>query len=172
MASDWRSDGYTMETTDSKAPHQKRRDDFTLGDVLGQGAFGQIVKVTDKEDGQEFAMKILSKNHIVREKKMDDVEVERDVMRRCRHPNIIRLIWTFEDTSNMYSVIELARNGDLQAVLNDRHHLNVECTRVATGQILLGMAHMHKKRILHQDLKPENILLDGENRVKITDFGT
>jgi 3-phosphoinositide dependent protein kinase-1 len=172
MASDGSACGTTMEPTDSKTPRQKRRDDFTLGDVLGQGAFGQVIKVTDKEDGKEFAMKILSKNHIVREKKTDYIKVERDVMNRCRHPNIIRLVLTFQDPSNLYYVIELARNGDLQAVLDERHHLNVECARVATGQILLGMAHMHQKRILHRDLKPENILLDEENRVKITDFGT
>jgi len=34
-----------------------------------------------------------------------------------------------------------------------------------------GVAHLHKRRIIHMDLKPENILLDDTMAPKITDFG-
>jgi 3-phosphoinositide dependent protein kinase-1 len=151
---------------------QKRLNDFNVGEVLGQGAFGQVQKVIDKEDGKQYAMKVLSKSHIMREKKMPYVRVERDVMSKCRHPNIIRLILTFQDTENLYYVTELAPHGDLQKVLNDRKTLNIETARVAVGQTLLAVAHMHQKRVLHRDLKPENLLLGTKWNVKVTGFGT
>lgn len=154
------------------ARRQKRRDDFNLGELLGHGAFGQVIKVTDKETGHEYAMKVLSKSHIVKEKKMNYVKVERDVMTKLRHPNIVRLCLTFQDPGNLYYVIEYAKNGDLQKVLDQKKTLSLECTKVLTGQVLLALAHIHQHHIIHRDIKPENILLDEKNRVKVTDFGT
>jgi 3-phosphoinositide dependent protein kinase-1 len=153
-------------------PKQKRRDDFDLGEVLGQGAFGEVRVVTDKENGRKFAMKVLSKQHIVKEKKMDYVKVERDVMTKLNHPNIVRLLLTFQEPTHLYYVIELAANGDLQHVLAQYVALDPSIVRVLMGQTILGLAHMHSNRIIHRDLKPENMLLDDQNRVKITDFGT
>ena len=38
-------------------------------------------------------------------------------------------------------------------------------------QILLGMHHVHGKKILHRDLKTMNLFLDEQNRIKIGDLG-
>jgi len=151
---------------------QKRKDDFHIGNVIGQGAFGQVIDVEDKETGKRYAMKVLSKVHIVREKKMDYVKIERDVMSKLDHPNIVHLFLTFQDPGNLFYVIELAEGGDLQKVLNKHKSIDTKCSRIILGQLLLAIAHMHQRRILHRDLKPENVLLDGKNRVKLTDFGT
>lgn len=158
---------------DPSKPRQKRMNDFDVNpDALGEGAFGKVYEVTDKETHVKYAMKVLSKLHIEKEKKIAYVKLERDVMAKLRHRNIVRLILTFQDKSNLYYVVELAPNGDLQHVLNQKYALDIPCTMIITGQLLLAIAHMHKNRVIHRDLKPENILLDSENRVKVTDFGT
>lgn len=154
-------------------PRQKRLDDFDVNpEAIGEGAFGKVYEVEDKETHVKYAMKVLNKQHIMKEKKINYVKLERDVLAKLRHPNIIKLILTFQNPANLYYVVELAPNGDLQHVLNEKYTLDIPCTAVLTGQVLLAISHMHKNRIIHRDLKPENILLDSKNRVKVTDFGT
>lgn len=153
-------------------PRQKRRNDFNIGSIIGRGAFGEVRQVEDKETHIHYAMKILSKAHIIREQKMNYVTSERDAMTRLHHPNILRLFLTFQDKANLYFVIELAQNGDLQKVLDRYYAIDINISKIVLGQVLLALAHIHKSKIIHRDIKPENILLDSSNRVKITDFGT
>lgn len=162
----------TESNPTASKPRQKRRDDFELGKLLGEGAFGQVLEVVDKETKIHYAMKVLSKAHIIKEKKMQYVKVERDVMTKLHHFNVTRLLLTFQDPGNLYYVIEYAPNGDLQKVIDKIYTIDVPLVKITCGQILLGLAHIHQNRIIHRDLKPENILLDAQNRVKITDFGT
>lgn len=39
------------------------------------------------------------------------------------------------------------------------------------AQLLLGLSHLHSRRILHRDLKPQNIMIDKQGNLKIADFG-
>jgi 3-phosphoinositide dependent protein kinase-1 len=156
----------------SEPVRQKRLDDFRMCEVLGHGAFGEVRRVSDLENGRDYAMKVLSKAHILREKKMNYVKVERDVMSCLDHPNITRLAYTFQDSENLYYVIEFAKSGDLQHVLDKYWTLDIPCATVVAAQTLLGLTCMHRNRIIHRDMKPENLLLDDERRIKISDFGT
>ena len=43
--------------------------------------------------------------------------------------------------------------------------------KVIFRQILQGIQHCHESRICHRDIKLENILIDGEEQVRLIDFG-
>ena len=125
----------------------------------------------DKETKKKFAIKVLSKSFLIKEKKIHYAKVERDVMTICNHPSITRLYLTFQDNFNLYYVMELVPNGNLQTKIDEFYALSTDCVKVLMAQIICGIEHLHNKKILHRDLKPDNILLDDLYRAKICDFG-
>ena len=99
--------------------------------TLGVGAFGRVKLVTHyakpdapkvrrfsarkmekgekEEDGelQCYALKILSKAHIVASKQADSTIRERDILRALKHPFILRLHTTYQTAHACYFLLEL-----------------------------------------------------------------
>ena len=60
------------------------------------------------------------------------------------------------------------------AVLNQRlkaGRLPIDRAVNITLGICDALDYMHKHGVVHRDLKPENIMVDGEDRIKLIDFG-
>lgn len=147
--------------------------DFSFGRVLGEGSYSTVYLATDRQTLKEYAIKVLEKRHIIKEKKIKYVNIEKDTLNRLtEHPGIVRLYYTFQDENSLYYVLDLCNSGELLGVLKKTATFDVECTRFFSAQILDAIEYMHSRGVIHRDLKPENVLLDDSLHVKITDFGT
>ncbi|KAL8825395.1 MAG: hypothetical protein Q9191_004442 [Dirinaria sp. TL-2023a] len=147
--------------------------DFHFGRTLGEGSYSTVLAATDRNTGREYAMKILSKHHIIKEKKVKYVTIEKDALNRLTdHPGVVRLFYTFQDQRSLYYVLDLCTGGELLGVLKRMRTFDEDCTRFYGAQILDTIDFMHARGVIHRDLKPENVLLDDQMHVKITDFGT
>ncbi|KAJ1669759.1 3-phosphoinositide dependent protein kinase-1, partial [Coemansia sp. RSA 25] len=147
-------------------------DDFDFGNTLGEGSYSTVVEATERASGRVFAAKILDKRHIIKEKKIKYVNIERDILQALHHPFIVRLHYAFQDSQSLYFVIDLAANGELLSWIRKLGGLAEECARFYLAEIILAVEYMHMERTLHRDLKPENILLGSDMHILITDFGT
>ena len=147
--------------------------DFHFGRTLGEGSYSTVLAASDRQTSREYAIKVLDKRHIIKEKKVKYVNIEKDTLNRLTdHPGIVRLYYTFQDERSLYFVLDLATGGELLGVLKKTQSFDEECSRFYAAQILDSVEYMHLRGIIHRDLKPENVLLDDQMHVKITDFGT
>ncbi|KAI0837287.1 kinase-like protein [Hypoxylon sp. FL0890] len=154
-------------------PVKKGVRDFSFGRVLGEGSYSTVYFATDRQTLKEYAIKVLEKKHIIKERKIKYVNIEKDTLNRLTdHPGIVRLYYTFQDENCLYYVLDLCNGGELLGVLKKTGTFDVECTRFFGAQILDAIEYMHSRGVIHRDLKPENVLLDDQLHVKITDFGT
>ncbi|KAI0131448.1 kinase-like protein [Daldinia grandis] len=154
-------------------PVKKGVRDFAFGRVLGEGSYSTVYFATDRQTLKEYAIKVLEKKHIIKERKIKYVNIEKDTLNRLtEHPGIVRLYYTFQDENSLYYVLDLCNGGELLGVLKKTGTFDVECSRFFGAQILDAIEYMHSRGVIHRDLKPENVLLDDQLHVKITDFGT
>lgn len=154
-------------------PVKKGVKDFSFGRTLGEGSYSTVMAATDRQTNREYAIKVLDKRHIIKEKKVKYVNIEKDTLNRLTdHPGIVRLYYTFQDERQLYFVLDLATGGELLGVLKRTTSFDEDCSQFYAAQILDSVEYMHSRGIIHRDLKPENVLLDDAMHVKITDFGT
>ncbi|XP_066139667.1 3-phosphoinositide-dependent protein kinase 1 isoform X1 [Euwallacea fornicatus] len=153
---------------------KKTPSDFIFGKVIGEGSFSTVYLAKDVQTNKEFAIKVLEKLHIIREKKTEYVMREKEVLRILGNacPYIVHLYSTFQDAERLYFVLTYAKNSELLKHINMHNKFNFECTRYYTAELILALEYLHLKNIVHRDLKPENILLDHNFHILITDFGS
>ncbi|GLH03463.1 3-phosphoinositide-dependent protein kinase 1 [Gryllus bimaculatus] len=151
--------------------------DYVFWKVVGEGSFSTVFLATDIRLDREFAIKVCEKKHIVKERKVEYVKREKEVLsiinsRMCTTcPFFVKLYHTFHDKYRLYFVLSYASNGDLLPYINGKK-FNEKCVQFYAAEILRALEHMHRLGIIHRDLKPENILLNENMHILLTDFGS
>ncbi|KAM3462850.1 hypothetical protein MY5147_009771 [Beauveria neobassiana] len=87
-----------------------------------------VYLATDKQTLKEYAIKVLEKRHIIKEKKIKYVNIEKNTLNRLtEHPGIVRLYYTFQDEASLYYVLDLCNGGELLGVLKKTGSFDVDC---------------------------------------------
>ena len=91
--------------------------------------------------------------------------------KKLNHPNITKILEMFEDDEYILIAMEYINGGNLFSFVKKRRKLSEKTAKFLFRQIILGIKHIHSKKIVHRDIKLENILIDLNNNIKICDFG-
>jgi len=167
-----------MSEGGASGPKKKAETDFLFGRVIGEGAFSTVYLARDRNSLKEVAIKVCSKEHIIREKKQQAIMREKDVMNRItaswnpEAPFFVRLMASFQDTKSLYFVMTLGKRGDMFRFIKRMAAKEVDVTQFYAAELVQALQHLHSLKIVHRDLKPENILLDAGMHILLTDFGS
>ena len=152
-------------------------DEYTIDTQIGEGAYGKIYKIFDKNQNS-FAMK---KNIIHDNNQIPSIIKQYIIMQKLHHPNILNLKGISlqkldSTTTSIYVQMDLAKLDwleeiKLRAVENPKRlYSEVELLNILK-QVTAALAYMQKINVVHRDLKPHNILIFENFIYKIADFG-
>ncbi|XP_072991876.1 putative CBL-interacting protein kinase 27 [Typha latifolia] len=145
---------------------------YQLGRLLGCGNFAKVYVARDLRTNEDVAMKVVSKEMVVRLGIADNMTREISAMKRvAAHPNIVHLHEVMATKSKIYLVMDLVGGGDLLSKLGSRGHLTEDSARRYFSQLISAVAFCHSCGVYHRDLKPENLLIDDAGDLKLADFG-
>lgn len=139
--------------------------------TLGTGSFGRVMQVKEKKTQAFYAMKILSKDRVVKLKQVEHTLNEKNILAAIEYPFVVNLITSFQDPSNLYMVFEYVIGGELFSHLRRQQYFSEELSRFYACEIVLCFEYLHALDLVYRDLKPENLLICDKGHIKITDFG-
>jgi len=148
-------------------------EDFETFKYIGKGAYGKVALVKKKTTGNFYAMKIVKKKDFALNKiSLENALVEREVLMKSRHPFVVSLKYSFQDSTQIYFVMDYVAGGQLFDYMKKMKRFTLKMTRFYAAEVLLGLMHLHVDLdTIYRDLKPENILLEANGHIKLTDFG-
>ncbi|KAF9005800.1 kinase-like protein [Hymenopellis radicata] len=148
-----------------------RLTDFIIQRTLGTGSFGRVHLVRSKHNLRFYAIKVLNKEKIVRMKQVEHTNNEARILDLVQCPFIINIWGTFQDTANLYMVMDFVPGGELFTLLRRSGRFPDPVAKFYAAEVVLALSYMHGQQIVYRDLKPENILLNHDGHIKIADFG-
>lgn len=89
------------------------------------------------------------------------------------HPNLVRLVETLNDDTNLIPVLEYCDGGELYDVVtkSKAQKFDVPTAQHLFKQTMEAMAYCHSKAVCHRDMSLENLLLHRGSVIKLIDFG-
>ena len=151
--------------------HMTAMEFYSIGRVLGEGAFGKVKLANHNLSGEKVAVKIFEKFKIRDDSARKRVIREIRNLQRIQHPSIIKLFEVIDSAKRMCLVIEYASGGDLCKYVRAKRRLEENEARRLLAQIACGIHDCHAHNVVHRDIKLENCLLDSRRICKIVDFG-
>ncbi|XP_034539026.1 dual specificity protein kinase CLK2-like isoform X2 [Notolabrus celidotus] len=170
------------------------KDRYEVVSTLGAGAFGKVVECTDREKGEQVAVKIVRNIDCFREVAKSEIVVLEEInsLDDDNRFACVRMLDWFEHEGHICIVFELLGLSTFEFLRQNKFlPFNVEQIRHMAFQIFRAVCFLHRNKLTHTDLKPENILfvssdydLEYNNDkgckkktlrsldVKVVDFGT
>ncbi|PFH49112.1 hypothetical protein AMATHDRAFT_148431 [Amanita thiersii Skay4041] len=151
--------------------------DLQVRGTLGTGTFGRVLLVRHRSAAgrtdiqSHFALKVLKKTDIIRLRQVEHVKAERNILSQVRHPFVVDLFATFQDSINVYMLMSFVPGGELFTHLRRAQRFTPDVTRFYLATIVLALRFLHSHNVIYRDLKPENLLLDARGYLRLTDFG-
>ena len=149
---------------------------FTLDNIIGRGAMGEVYDAVHRESGEPAAVKLLSMAALGKAGQLARFYREAQAAARLDSPHVVRLLEVGDRDSPLpYLAMERLEGADLGHYL--RHGPGLDPQRVVdmVTQIARGLDDAAAAGIVHRDIKPQNLFLatmaDGSSTWKILDFG-
>uniref|UniRef100_A0A8D2ZSX4 non-specific protein-tyrosine kinase n=1 Tax=Scophthalmus maximus TaxID=52904 RepID=A0A8D2ZSX4_SCOMX len=157
---------------DSGDKHRICRDDIVVGQILGEGFFGEVHDGVYKKHTFFRRIRVAVKtckdcSADVKEKFLS----EAGLMKNLDHPHIVRLVGVIE-VDPVWIVMELYEHGELGHYLVEKQNILTRPTLILYClQLCKALAYLDGLNMVHRDIAVRNVLVKSPDCVKLGDFG-
>ena len=145
-------------------------DHYRIDGVAARSGMASILRATDLVTNRQVAIKIPHPEMESDPVFFERFQREQEIGAKLDHPGVMK-VFTNGERSRVYMVMEWVDGRLLRQVLNEQHKFPIErAVRIALA-ICEALDYIHSHGVVHRDLKPENIMIDGEDHIKLIDFG-
>ena len=151
--------------------NQTKTRQYIKGRFLGKGGFAKCYELICKDNNKVFAAKMLQKSNLKTERQRQKLITEIKIHKSCHHAHVVAFEHNFEDSENVYILLELCQNQTLNELHMRRKiltEIEVQCYII---QLVKALQYLHSHRIIHRDLKLGNLFLNDKMQLKVGDFG-
>ena len=138
-------------------------DKYQQLDRLGEGSFGKVFKVKNKNTGEFFVVKEINKSALLNNNKKNKVSKEIVNLKNINNINIIKISDFFEDANNYYIVNELCDNGNLEKYAKNGLNFCEFIVKFIMYKVLQAVDYLHKLNVTHGNIKRSNIGIIKKN---------
>ena len=129
---------------------------YKILEKLGKGTFGVVYKVINEYESMIYVIKQISLSGLSK-KQINQVYSEAKILSLINSKYVVKYRESFYEGEDLDIVMEYCDNGDLNDFLErhklTKHLLPENLVWKIFIKITLGMADIHKLKILHRDLK-------------------
>jgi tetratricopeptide (TPR) repeat protein len=151
---------------------------YIIQEKIGAGGMGTVYTAKDRLTGDTVALKrvLLTSEKMAQDSNtnfLTALATEFRTLAGLRHPHIVRVIdygFSFEDGQPQpYFTMEYLSGA--QTLTKAAHDQPLETQVRLLTEMLMALAYLHRRGVIHRDLKPDNVLVDSSGRAKVLDFG-
>ncbi|XP_075973035.1 cAMP-dependent protein kinase catalytic subunit 1-like [Anticarsia gemmatalis] len=146
-------------------------DQFDRLKAIGNGAYGEVFLVRNRNTFTYHAMKVVSKEVVMERKHVKHLILEKKILASINFPFTITLDVAFKDNLYLYFVLPYCAGGEMFTYIQKYGCFSEELSKFYASQVILALEYLHHCEVVHRDIKPENILVDTTGYIKLCDFG-
>jgi serine/threonine protein kinase len=148
-----------------------QRNQFEVIRTIGVGSFSHVDLCIHVPSQTVCVLKCMSKQKLIELAQIEHIQHERALIELVQHPNVVRFYGSFQDSCNVYIMMEYIPGGEVFSHLRTMGQFDLNTVRFYGAEILLVFQSIHQKGIVYRDLKPENLLFAQDGHIKFIDFG-
>lgn len=124
------------------------RSDVVIGHCISKGVFSEVYEATLSSTGQRVAVKMCCSTE---PQDWENFIHNADILKRYKHPNIVRLIGVCAEKDPVYIVIELMTGGALEDYLREKgtHQPQKKLCSMAID-VCKGMEYLERNNCIHR----------------------
>jgi len=137
---------------------------------LGAGGMGEVYLAEDTKLERKVALKVLPAELADNPDRLKRLQREARALAALDHPNIVTVFSVEEDEGVHFLTMAHVEGKDLEGPIPGEGFSAERLLELAVP-LADALRAAHERGIVHRDLKPSNIMIDGEDRLRVLDFG-